>query len=390
MSGRRVLRRLTLPVILTVALAGCATVGDLWDDWFGTSAKKQIPAALVEFKPSAVLSVASSASIGDAGTSVFGPGQWQGAIFAAGRDGRLARFDGGLGRETWRINTGHRLSAGVGVGPALVVVATIKGDVLAYDHNGKAAWQAKVSSEVLAAPAVTQDAVYVRSGDGRVFALNTADGKQKWFYQRATPALTVRSAAGVMLDRNGVFAGFGGGKLVALEASNGAVGWEGSVALPRGVSELERIADVTSNPVTDGQAICAAAFQGRVACFDINNGNPIWGRELSSLTGVAMDQRSLYVSEVKGAVHSLDKASGASLWKQDKLTNRQLSGPLAYRGYVVVGDLQGYVHFLSREDGAFAARIATDGSPIRATPQATANGILVQTLKGGLFLISLN
>lgn len=375
---------------VVIGLTGCSTVSGLWDDWFGTSAKTQIPAPLVEFKSSAGLSVVGSASIGDAGSSIFVPGQWKGEIFAAGRDGKLSRFDGVPGRETWRADTGYKLSAGVGVGPSLVAVGTQKGDVLAYDHNGKALWQAKVSSEVLAAPTVTEDVVLVRAGDGRVFALDVADGKRKWVYQRATPALTVRSAAGVMVDHNGVFAGFGGGKLVALEVSNGAVGWEASVALPRGVSELERIADVTSNPVTDGRSICAAAFQGRVACFEMNSGNPIWGRDISSLTGVAMDARNVYVSEVKGALHALDKTTGASVWKQDKLTNRQLSGPLVYRGYVVVGDLQGYVHVLAREDGAFAARIATDGSPIRATPLATTDGILVQTLKGGLFLLSLN
>lgn len=391
MIGRNIARWGALALI--AALAGCSTVGDLWDDWFGTSAKTQVPAPLVEFKPSATLTVAGRAEVGTAGNAIFVPGQWQGAIFAAGRDGKLVRFDAGSGgalRETWRIDTGHKLSAGVGVGPTRVVVATGKGEVLAFDHDGKAAWQGQVSSEVLAAPTVTADTVYVRSGDGRVFAFDAADGKQKWFYQRAIPALTVRSAAGVIVDHNGVFAGFGGGKLVAIEASNGAVAWEATVAQPRGVGELERIADVTSNPVTDGQSICAAAFRGRVACFEINSGNPIWGRDLSSLTGVAMDQRYVYVTEVNGAVHSLDKSSGASLWKQDKLTNRQLSGPLVYRGYVAVGDLQGYVHLLSREDGSFAARIATDGSPIRATPQATPNGILVQTLKGGLFLLSLN
>lgn len=392
MSIRCALRGLLL--VAAVGLAGCATVTDLWDDWFGTSAKRQVPAPLVEFKPSVGLSVAGSASIGNAGTSVFAPGQWPGqgktAIFAAGQDGKLSRFDGAPGREAWRIDTGNKLSAGVGAGPTLVVVGTSKGDVLAYDHGGKPAWQAKVTSEVLAAPVVTEEVVYVRSGDGRVFALNAADGKRKWVYQRATPALTVRSAAGVLVDRNGVFAGFGGGKLVALESSTGAVGWEASVALPRGVSELERIADVTSNPVIDGRSICAAAFQGRVACFDISSGTPTWGRDMSSLTGVAMDARNIYVSEAKGALHALDKGAGASVWKQDKLANRQLSGPLVYRGYVIVGDLQGYVHVLSREDGSFAGRIATDGSPIRVTPQATADGILVQTLKGGLYLLSLN
>jgi outer membrane protein assembly factor BamB len=374
---------------LALGVASCSTVGDLWDDWFGTSAKTQIPAPLVDFKPTVEVSVAGNVSVGGAGSSLFAPGQWKGLLFAAGADGRVYRFDGVSGRQAWRVDTGYKLSAGVGVGPGLVVVGTIKGDVLAFDHNGTPLWQAKVSSEVLAAPTVTDTAVYVRSGDGRVFALNAVDGKQRWYYQRATPALTVRSAAGVLADRGGVFAGFGGGKLVALDASNGGVAWEASVALPRGTSELERIADVTSNPVADGKSICAAAFQGRVACFDVQSGNLVWGRDLSSLTGVALDARNLYVSEVKGAVHALDKGSGASVWKQDKLTNRQLSGPLVYRGYVVVGDLQGYVYLLSREDGSFAARVATDGSPIRTTPQATPEGILVQTLKGGVYLLSL-
>ena len=130
-------------LLAALGLGGCSTVSDLWSDWFGTSAKHDIPAPLVEFKSSVGLSVAGKASVGSAGNAVFLPGQWKGAIFAAGADGNLARFDGALGHETWRVNTQHKLSAGVGVGPTLVVVATSKGEVLAYDHNGKAMWQAR-------------------------------------------------------------------------------------------------------------------------------------------------------------------------------------------------------------------------------------------------------
>ncbi|WP_430626798.1 outer membrane protein assembly factor BamB [Thiobacter aerophilum] len=370
--------------------AGCASVGEVWDDWFGTSARREVPAPLLEFTPSVRVAVRAKAQIGSAGNAVFVPGFTQDAVFAAAADGRLARFELATGRELWQVKLKQRLSAGVGVGPKLVVVAGPKGEVFAYDHDGKLVWQTRVSSEVLAVPVVTQDSVYVRSLDGRIHALDAATGQRRWFYQRAIPALTVRNTAGLLVDRNGVFAGFGGGKLVALEAGTGTVAWEATVAQPRGVSELERIADVTSNPVTDGQLICAAAFQGRVACFDINTGAPVWGRELSSFTGVALDARNLYVTEARGALHAFDKGSGASVWKQDKLALRQLSGPALYRGYVVVGDLQGQVHFLSREDGAFAARIATDGSPIRATPQVTPQGVLVQTLKGGLYLLGLD
>jgi len=383
------MRRTLFALILIAELAGCQTVSGWWGDWFGSSDKTP-PAPLVAFKPSLEVTLRARADIGGAGGSVFTPALTKEGLFAAGYDGKIARFDADTLKEIWRVKTDKKLSGGVGAGDGLVVVGTPKGEVLAYDMNGKTRWQAQVTSEVLSAPRVAGGLVLVRSGDGRIFALDAKDGKRKWLYQRAVPSLTVRSFGGVMVDQSGVFAGFGGGKLVALDLENGNVGWEAPVALPHGVSELERIADITSNPVADGRTVCAVAFQGRVACFEMRTGNLIWARDMSSVAGMAMDARNVYVSDVNGTVYALDKTTGGSFWKQDKLAHRQLSAPLVYRGYVVVGDMQGYVHFLSREDGAFAARIATDGSPIRARPVALTDGVLVQTKKGGLFVLGLH
>ncbi len=381
------MKRLFAVCALSLALAGCQTLGGWWDDWFGSSNTKNAPSPLLDFKPSLGLKVRATAAIGGAGGTVFTPALSGDAVFAASYEGKLARFDANSLKEVWRVDTGKKLSSGVGLGPQLILLGTPKGEVLAYDFSGKSIWTARVSSEVLSAPQVAGELVIVRSGDGRIFGLDAKDGKRKWFYQRATPALTVRSFGGVAVDKNAIFAGFGGGKLVALDTDSGNLGWEATVSQPRGVSELERIADITSNPVTDGNAVCAAAFQGRTACFENQNANPIWARDVSSIAGLAMDARNVYIADDKGAVIALDKSSGASVWKQDKLTNRQLSTPLVYRGYVVVGDVQGYVHFLSREDGSFAGRIATDGSPIRAQAQPLTDGILVQTKKGGLFVL---
>lgn len=388
------MKRLLIGLALIGLLGGCQTITQTvtgwYDDIFSSGSKKNLPAALIEFKPSVEVRQRASANIGGAGSFVLAPALNRDGLFAAGFDGKVARYEMDALKERWRIDAGKKLSGGAGAAENLVVVGTQKGEVLAFDYNGQALWQARVTSEILSPPQVAGGLVLVRSGDGRIFALDAKDGKRKWLYQRATPALTVRSFGGLIVDKNAVFAGFGGGKLVALELENGNVGWEASVALPRGVSELERIADVTSNPVIDGRMICAVAFQGRVACFEIQSGNALWARDMSSIAGLTMDARNLYVSDVNGAVHALDKNTGSYIWKQDKLAHRQLSTPLIYRGYVVVGDLQGYVHFISREDGAFAARIATDGSPIRAQPQALTDGVLVQTKNGGLFVLSLN
>ena len=384
------MKRALIVLGLVAGLTACQTMGGWWDDWFGSTNKKTLPAPLLEFKPSLGVTLRANAHLGGAGGNVFTPALTKDGLFAADYDGKIARFDADTLKEQWRIDAGKKLSGGVGAADNLVVVGTAKGDVLAYDFSGKALWQTRVSSEVLSAPQIAGGLVLVRSGDGRVFGLDAKDGKRKWLYERATPSLTVRSFGGVMIDKNAAFAGFGGGKLVALELETGGVSWEASVALPHGVSELERIADITSNAVTDGRTVCAVAFQGRVACFETQTGNLIWARDMSSIAGMAMDARNVYVSDVKGAVHALDKTTGGYVWKQDKLTYRQLSAPLIYRGYVIVGDVQGYVHFLSREDGAFAARIATDGSPIRAQPLALIDGVLVQTKKGGLFVLGLN
>lgn len=120
---------------------------------------------------------------------------------------------------------------------------------------------------------------------------------------------------------------------------------DGTVALPKGSTELDRVADITSAPVIAGRAICSVAFQGRVACFDLGNGNLVWAREMSSAVGLAIDSGNLYVTDDKGSVHALDMASGASIWKQDKLSLRRVTAPLPRRGMVVVADAQGVVHF---------------------------------------------
>ena len=382
------MKRVLALAALSVSLAACQTVSGWWDDWFSSPNKKNPPATLLDFKPSLKVTLAASASIGGAGGSVFAPAVTSDGIFAASYEGKLARFDSVSLKEIWRVDTGKKLSGGVGASKDLVLVGTAKGEVLAYDSAGKARWTARVSSEILSAPQVVGDAVFVRSGDGRIFAFDAKDGKRKWFYQRATPALTVRSFGGVVVDKSTLYAGFGGGKLVALDTDTGNLIWEGTVAQPRGVSELERIADVTSTPVTDGNVVCAVAFQGRVACFENQTGNLSWAREASSIAGLAMDSRNVYIAEENGAVLALDKGNGASVWKQDKLSFRQLSTPLVYRGYVVVGDLQGYVHFLSLEDGGFAARLATDASPIRSAALPLKSGVLVQSKKGGLFVLA--
>jgi len=381
------MKRVTVALVLLAVLTGCQTVSG----WFGRGpgpAKK--PAELVAFTPTAQPRVLWQANVGTADKAVFFPGVSGNAVYAAGAAGQIAGFQANSGAALGGFAAGERLTGGIGAGATLVVAATPKGEVLAFDRGGKLRWRSEVGGEVLAAPVVDGALVIARTSDGRIFGLDANDGRRRWVYQRTTPTLAVRSYSGVVAERGAVFAGFSGGRLVALNAGTGAVGWEAVVALPRGTTELERVADVTGLPVVDGRQVCAVAFQGRVACFDGQSGTALWARDLSSYAGLAADNRNLYVTDDKNAVVAMDKTSGASLWKQDKLAGRAVTAPAAVGRYVVVGDYQGYVHFLSRDDGAFAARLATDGSPILAPPVAVdLSTFVVQTRNGGVYAITL-
>jgi outer membrane protein assembly factor BamB len=309
------------------------------------------------------------------------------AIYAAASDGTLMRLDPATGRVEWKISAGQALSAGPGADASLVVVGTTKGDVLAFDAAGKARWNVRVSSEVIAPPRVAANVVIVFSGDGRIYGLSGSDGKTLWVDPRTNPPLTVRNAAGGVVSRGGLFVGTAGGRLLAIDAQTGTVGWDGTVATPKGATELERIADITSLPYVDEKEACAAAYQGRVACFDVVRGALIWTRDLSSLAGITADANRVYVVDDKGSVLAFDRSNGASIWKQDVLGKRRIGGPQLIGDEIGVVDVEGYLHLLSRSDGAYVGRLATDGSLATTQPAPLGGGMLWQSEKGTVYSV---
>jgi len=380
-------------VLSAVLLAGCASLTDLKTDIservFGRE-ELNPPAPLVDFQPTATPKLLWSSKVGSAETYDFSPAVDSNAVYAASAEGELLKLDAANGKEVWRVRADERFSAGVGLGANLVLVGTPTGYVMAYDQQGKLLWKSKVSSEVLSAPRVHLDIVVVRAGDGRIFGLNAVDGSRKWVFQRSTPALTLRSSAGIVVADGVVYAGYAGGKLVAIKADDGNNLWEASVAQPKGTTEIERIADITSLPVVDGSAVFAVAYQGKVAAIDRATGRIGWSRDISSYTGINAESGRLYLSHAQGAVYSMEFASGKTFWRQGDLRYRQITAPLPMGELIAVGDLQGYVHFMQREDGSFAARVKTDDSAIM--PQMTelnAGVLLAQTRNGGLYAISL-
>ncbi|MDR1163006.1 MAG: outer membrane protein assembly factor BamB [Candidatus Accumulibacter sp.] len=375
-------RTLSLVVLALAGLTGCSVLDSM--NPFKSRGPKV--AELQAIQATAQARVVWRESIGKSEVYSFMPAIVDSTIYAAGRDGSLIRIDDG--KQSWKVNVGQTLSGGVGADRDRVIVGSSSGQVLAFSASeGKLLWKAEATSEILSPPALGGGMVVVRSADNRLIAYDAFDGTRRWIFQRPMPALSVRMTAQPLIDHQFIFAGFPGGKLIAVNLENGAAVWDGTVAQPKGATELERASDITSAPVIFQRTICAVAYQGRVSCFDLMRGNLIWARAMSSTSGLSIDGTSLYVTDDRSAVHALDLETGASLWKQDKLALRRLTAPLPFRRYVIVADLQGVLHFLDKENGSFVARVTTDGSPVVAPLQLFGRQILVQTANGGIFAV---
>ncbi|MBC7755385.1 MAG: outer membrane protein assembly factor BamB [Bdellovibrio sp.] len=376
-----------------LVLTGCETMTSLRQDFadkvFGREPPNP-PATLQAFDPTYALKLDWSSSIGKTERYDYTPALDSSAVYANNAAGDIVKLDASNGRQVWRINIGEPISGGIGLGAGVLFVGTKTGNLHAIDAAGKPLWKAKVSSEILSVPRYFDGMAIVRTGDNHIFGLDATDGSRKWVFERTTPALSLRSSVGIVVDGGAVYAGFAGGKMVAIRADNGKLLWEATIAQPKGVTEIERIADITSLPVIDGPLVYAVAYQGRVAAVDRRSGKVVWNRDISSYTGMNAEDGKVFVSHALGSVYSLDSETGKTFWRQAGLLNRRLSAPLPMGNVVAVGDLEGYVHFLTRDDGGFAARIKLDGNAVMALiPCANSRQLIAETRDGGLYAISI-
>ena len=365
-----------LALAATAVLGGCSLF---------SSKNKHEPAKLKDVQQVLAVRQVWSVSVGKSGRYVMQPAVAGNNVYVSAAGGTVTALDGATGRAVWQGKADVDLTSGPGSDGTLTAVAGEKGAVIAFDEKGAQKWKIAVNGEVLTAPLVGQGLVIVRTTDGRVLGLDPSNGERKWIYQRSPSALNLRSSLPMIFAGDNIVLGFAGGKLGALSASNGALRWEAAVSYPRGVSEIERLNDVTGAPSINGSQVCAASFQGRVACFDLSTGAPRWGRDFSSPTGVTQDDDGLFAADEKSVVHGFNAQNGADLWKNDALLWRDLGTPLAFGRAVIVGDSEGWLHFLSRDDGKFVARVKTDSSAIGAAPVVVGQTLVVQTRGGGVY-----
>jgi outer membrane protein assembly factor BamB len=375
-------RLLAIITLSLLTLNGCSWVRGWGDPEPGD------PAPLVEFEPSLEVRKVWSVDVGDGmgekGLSMP-PVYASGAIYTADHKGRLVAVDAETGRKTMELKTEQAFSGGPGIDGDRLYMGTIDGRVIAYDRqNGTELWNAQVSSEVLAPPGSADGIVVVRCIDGRVFGLDAANGRRLWIYDHSVPLLTLRGNADLLVRAGIAFVGYDDGSVVSLRVSDGSVAWSQTVVSPEGRTELDRLADIGQRMAFVASDLIVSSYKGRVLSLAADSGRMLWFKDIASATGVQVDRTNLAISEKNGDLWMLDRRNGSTQWKIDRLTNRELTRPAFYGDYVVVGDLEGYLHWIDTEIGSFVARERAGKDGFAAAPITVGTTLYVLTYDGDL------
>ncbi|MDX1460504.1 MAG: outer membrane protein assembly factor BamB [Xanthomonadales bacterium] len=376
--------RLCLLLALLMVLQGCSWIRSWGDD----ELEPGDPLPLVEFNPTLQTRKMWSTNVGKGigrHRTQLRPLLAGGTIYVADHEGLLAALDAETGRKRWQVETGFALSGGPGLSRDTLLMGSQDGEVIAFDAgSGQQRWTATVSSEVLARPVAQDGIVVVRCIDGRVFGLNLDTGAREWIYDHSVPLLTLRGNSTPLVRAGVVFLGYDGGEVVALRLSDGSLIWEQKVVSREGRSELERLADIDGQLVFVASDLLVSSYKNRLASLAADSGRLLWFKDVSSASGVTIDRTNLAVSDKDDNVWLLDRRNGSTLWRHDQLQNRQLTRPAFIGRFVVVGDFEGYLHWISTEDGSVAARNRVDDDAIISAPVVSGNRVYVLTRDGEL------
>jgi outer membrane protein assembly factor BamB len=306
-------------------------------------------------------------------------------VYAAGHKGDVSAFALASGRSAWRVRLKAPLSGGTAAGAGLVLIGTSDGRLFALDAgNGASRWSVRVSGEVLAPAAISEHLIALRTVDGKLHALSPEDGHELWVQQQQVPRLSLRGTARPVIAGELVLCGFDNGRVMAVNAADGTVQWEATISPPHGRTELERLVDIDTAVRVAGQDVYTVGFHGKVAMLALDTGQVWWSHEASSYRSLTLDEDTLYMATADGEIAAMRTRTGAELWRQKALLHRGLTAPAVMDevNALVAADFQGYVHFLDKATGALAARASAGKTRVSTTPLVAGNLVLVVNDRG--------
>lgn len=382
--------RLLTTSVLLLLISGCST----FQEWFGSEEEDATaPVELERIDTKVKLKKQWSIKIGDGqgdGFYKITPTLVDGVLYVASSDGEVAAISAADGGRLWRVELERPLSGGVGYHDRSLYLGGADGSVLQLSaDDGVVEWEAVVSGEVLAAPAVSDDWVIVQTYDGKLLGFQPGADEPAWTFTSDVPILTLRGTSTPILVGDNAIAGFGDGKVVAVDVNSGNVSWESRIGVPQGSSEIDRIVDIDGAMTQQGIELFVVSYQGRVAALDSRTGRKLWQQNVSSVTGTHVGFGNVYVADVDGTLSAFLRTGQGVRWQNIELGYRQLSRPTPVSSYVATVDFDGYLHLLSQVDGQIVGRTKIGGDAARADMIADSGRLFIFADNGQLLAYEL-
>ena len=287
-------------------------------------------------------------------------------LFFSDASGNVSSINASTGDRNWSIELNF-LASGTSAGFGLVVVSDIDGNVIAVDQNdGSKLWSTNVKGEVLSKVAIDAKVVVVKTGSGELLGLDRENGEILWSYRSKLPLLTVRGSSSPVIVDDLVYVSFDNGRLGVFELNSGFQVWDGAISYVKGVSELENLIDSDSSPVVDGGLIYTTNYQGNLNIFDTAQKRSVWSYETSSFYSPIVSRGMLTIVEANSGLRSFALKTLQESWTNDDYINRDLSNAVSYKGSLVVGDFEGYVHVIDTLNGKTIGRKKISRKPIKS------------------------
>jgi outer membrane protein assembly factor BamB len=344
------------------------------------------PSPLVAFTPALPVKTLWTANVGNGSANMQMPlplAAEQGVVYVSNYNGVVAAYDINTGKRYWVTQTKAKITSGPGVGNHLVAIGTTDGKIIALEQtSGKILWQRTLSTQILAVPQIAADKVIVKTIDGKLYGLNSADGSISWQYDHSTSQYMLRASSAPRISQDRVITGFNDGKLAAVKLTDGQLLWERTVALPQGAALVQQLVGVDTSPLIIEKAIYVAAYQGNLMAMTTDAKELLWQRPFSTYNDLTAVNNLLVATDIDSQVWAINRRTGRVEWRQPQLTARRITGAAIQDKAIVVGDAEGYLHWLALDDGHVVARVKVDSKGINAAP-IVANGTLLVVTKAG-------
>lgn len=383
----KLVKKVLLSATVLGVLAGCAGEED-------TIIMAPVPQVSSEFTPSSNWNASAGNGVGHY-FSKLSPEYAYDKVFVASRNGLVKALDPENGKQIWQTDleeeVSARLSGGLTAAYSKVFIGSENGQVIALNEaTGDIEWRVEVDGEVLANPVADNNFVIVHTSRGMLIALDQQDGEEKWTISTEVPNLTLRGDSAPATISGGVFWGTANGRLAAAIVERGQLIWQQPIGTPRGATEIDRLVDVDASPIILGGRLYIVGINGNLTAIDLRTGEAAWKRKYSSATDMASDASRLFVVTDKDHLAAVDIRSGTELWSNDQLEYRMLTAPVIINRYLVVGDTEGYLHWIDRVSGEFVAQQFINDSGFSVPPIAVEDGYVIMTRNGDVKKLTIN